>query len=67
MTIHEKLPRVKNCCCCGDLRKGLLFIGFIGLFGVLLSWMRFTEYTILTIKGEEIDLDFPPGDKFFEF
>jgi hypothetical protein len=60
MTIHEKLPRVRVCCCCADLRTGALILGVLGLFGVIQSWMRFVEYTIDTLNGKRPNLGFPP-------
>lgn len=67
MTIHEKLPRVKFCCCCADLRTGALILGILALFGVLQSWLRFVEYTLAVLQGNRIEFGFPPGNNIFEF
>lgn len=41
MTINEKLPRLRFCCCCVDLRTGAIILGLLALFSAIMSWSRY--------------------------
>lgn len=62
MTILEKLPRLKFCCCCIDLPTGAIILGILEFLGALTSWFYFIEYTSIVIKGDKIPFGFSDGN-----
>lgn len=46
MNVHEKLPRVKVCCFCADLRTGAIILAVLELLGAIVSWIDFANAII---------------------
>lgn len=53
MGLYESLPRVKSCCCCINLRTGVLILGILQIIAAVASWAYFIFCIVKIASGEE--------------